>query len=379
MAGGTRHRCSGRAGRHRRTVVASSMRLTAAVLALVTCAGPAAAQVVRGAVVDNLSRAPIGSGIVLLVGADGTERARTLTDPSGRYLLRSSVPGEHRLRTLIIGFQPWESPAFPLARGQTVEREIELDLLRVALPPITVEAERTCVVRPGEGEAAAALWDEVKKAVSATTLAAESRRYRFRTRTRERVVDRLNVVQSDTVFPLAPGYRAWPFASLDPELLSRRGFMQSDVGGPVFYGPDAVLLVSDVFLDDHCFRVRGASDNEELGLLFEPVGGRRVPEIEGVLWLDAESTALRRLEWRYRNIPSWARQGQPSGSIEFSQLPDGAWFVRGWTLRAPVAQVYTMRADTSFYGVRIRASEVTEVLDREGRVIATFTPAEPLP
>lgn len=355
------------------------MRLTATALALLAVAGPAAAQVVRGTVVDQFSRAPIASGIVLLLGADGTERDRTLTDATGRFLLRSQVPGEHRLRTLIIGFQPWESQAFSLAMGQTVERAIELDLLRVALPPITVEAERTCVVRPGEGEAAAALWDEVKKAVAATTLAAASRRYRFRTRTREQFVDRLNVVQSDTVFPLAPGYRAWPFASLDPELLSRRGFVQSDVGGPVFYGPDAVLLVSDVFLDDHCFRVRGAEGNAELGLLFEPVGGRRVPEIEGVLWLDAESTALRRLEWRYRNIPSWARQGRPSGSIEFSQLPDGAWFVRGWMLRAPVAQVYAMRADTAFYGVRIRESEVTEVLDREGRVIATFTPVEQEP
>jgi len=355
------------------------LRLAAAVLAVLVWAGPAAAQVVRGTVVDRLSRAPIASGIVVLLGADGTERDRVLTDATGRFLVRSPVPGEHRLRTLIIGVQPWEAAVVPIATGQSVERDIELDLLRVALPPITIEAERTCVVRPGEGEATAALWDEVKKAVSATTLAAESRRYRFRTRTRERFVDRLGVTQSDTVFPLAPGYRAWPFASLEPELLSRRGFVQTDVGGPIFYGPDAVLLVSDVFLDDHCFRVRRTEAEVELGLLFEPVGGRRVPEIEGVLWLDAESTALRRLEWRYRNIPSWARQGQPAGSIEFSQLPDGAWFVRGWTLRAPVAQVYAMQADTAFYGVRIRASEVTEVLDREGRVIATYTPVEQVP
>lgn len=379
MAGGARHRCAGRTERSGNAVGSVVLRLAAVALVLLVPGGPVAAQVVRGAVVDKFSREPVVSGIVVLLGDDGAELDRVLTDATGRFLLRSRVAGEHRLRTLIIGFQPWESQAFALAAGQTVQRDVELELLRVALPPITVEAERTCVTRPGEGELAAALWEEVKKAVSATTLAAESRRYRFRTRTREQFVDRVGVTQTDTVFPLAPGYRAWPFASLDPELLSRRGFVQQDVGGPVFYGPDAVLLVSDIFLDDHCFRVRRRDNDQELGLLFEPVGGRRVPEIEGVLWLDRESTALRRLEWRYRNIPPWARQGQPSGSIEFSQLPDGAWFVRGWTLRAPVAQVFQMRADTSFYGVRIRNSQVTEVLNREGRVIVTFTPVEDRP
>jgi hypothetical protein len=215
--------------------------------------------------------------------------------------------------------------------------------------------------------------------MSATTLAAQSRRYRFRTQSRERFVDRYGVTQTDTVFPMSPGYQAWPFGSLDPEQLSRSGFVQNDLGGPVFYGPDAALLVSDVFLDDHCFRVRRENGRDELGLLFEPVGGRNVPEIVGVLWLDSASVALRRLEWKYTNLAIWSRQGQPAGSIEFSQLPDGAWFVRRWMLRAPVAQVFTMRSDTTYYGVRIREAAVTEVLDRSGRLIVNFEETDSIP
>jgi hypothetical protein len=78
------------------------------------------------------------------------------------------------------------------------------------------------------------------------------------------------------------------------------------------------------------------------------------------------------MEWTYRNIPPWARQGRPSGSIVFAQLPDGAWFIQRWTLRAPVAQVFAMRADTAYYGVKIRESEVIEVSNRSGRLLARF-------
>jgi hypothetical protein len=346
-----------------------------AVVAGLTWGGNATAQVVRGVVSDKYSREPITSGIVALVESGGDEVDRTLTDAAGRFLLRADGPGEFLLRTLIIGFQRWESPPFRLDVGESLHHDIDLELLRVALPPITVEAERTCVVRPEEGAAAATLWEEVKKAVSATALAAGSRRYRFRTRTSERFLDRYGVTRTDTVFPLAPGYSAWPFGSLAPELLSERGFVQDDLGGPVFYGPDAVLLVSDVFLNDHCFRVQREDRRAELGLLFEPVSDRHVPEIAGVLWLDSATAALRRMEWRYRNIPNWSRQGEPSGSMVFSQLPDGAWYVRRWRIRAPVAEVFPMRADTTYYGVRIRESTVIEVLDASGRVLASFAEA----
>lgn len=331
-----------------------------------------AAQVVRGSLADAISGRPVPAGIVALVDSAGVERARTLTDATGSFVIRAPAPGIFRLRTLIVGFEGWESEPFSLARAQSVERRIELTLFRVELPELTVEAEQTCVVRPEEGLAAAALWDEVKKALATTRLSMERRDYRFRTRTSERQLDPYGVVRTDTSY-VAPGYTSWPFASLPAERLSLSGFVQDARGGPVFYGPDAEVLVSDVFLDDHCFRVTFDEDSRRyVGLAFEPVRGREVAEIEGVLWLDSSSVVLRRLEWSYRNISRWARAGRPGGFVEFASLPDGSWFIRRWMLRAPVAHVFAGRPDTLLYGVKVRESEVLDVVDRRGQPIFRY-------
>lgn len=337
------------------------------------------AQLVRGELIDSVLGTPVSSAIVTLVDPAGAEHARTLTDAMGRFQARAPSTGEFRLRVRIVGFDAWESEPLALALGQTEVRRIPLMLARVKLPAFTVEAERTCVVRPEEGAAAAALWEEVKKALAATELTMESRQFRFRSLSAERELDRRGTVVRDTTYP-SLGYSTWPFAALDPVLLSELGFVQGTVGGPTFYGPDAQVLVSDAFLDDHCFRVLAASGRAgRLGLAFEPVAGRDGPEVGGVLWLDSATVTLQTLEWEYRNLARWAREGRPGGEVHFAQLPTGAWFIRRWMLRAPIAQVYLARADTAFYGVKIRQEEVIEVLGADGKPLAGFERSREIP
>lgn len=350
-----------------------------AVLAWVTPLTAAQAQLVRGELIDSVLGGPVAAAIVTLVDASGAEHARSLTDALGQFRIRAPSAGEFRLRVRIVGFDAWESEPLPLAVGQTVVRRIPLMLVRVKLPAFTVEAQRTCVVRPEEGAAAAALWEEVKTALAATELTMASRQYRFRNLRAERELDRWGMVVRDTTFP-SLGYSTWPFAALDPVLLSELGFVQGTVGGPTFYGPDAQVLVSDAFLDDHCFRVLVGSDRAgRIGLAFEPVARRDVPEVGGVLWLDSATVTLRTLEWEYRNVSRWAREGKPGGEVHFAQLPTGAWFIRRWMLRAPIAQVHLARADTAFYGVKIRQEEVIEVLSADGKPIVGFERSREVP
>jgi len=358
----------------RRTIAAH-----VAALAWATPLTVAQAQVVRGELIDSVLGSPVAAAIVTLVDPSGAEYARSLTDALGRFRARAPSAGEFRLRVRIVGFGAWESEPFTLALGQTVVRRIPLMLVRVKLPAFTVEAQRTCGVRPEEGAAAAALWEEVKTALAATELTMASRQYRFRSLSAERELDRRGVVVRDTTFP-SLGYSTWPFAALDPVLLSERGFVQRSVGGPTFYGPDAQVLVSDAFLDDHCFRIHIDADRTgRIGLAFEPVAGRGVPEGGGVRWLDSASVTLRTLEWEYRNLSRWAREGRPGGEVHFAQLPTGAWFIRRWMLSAPIAQVYLARADTAFYGVKIRQEEVIEVLSADGKPIVGFERSREVP
>ena len=330
------------------------------------------AQLVRGELVDSVAGRPIAAAVVTLVDVNGTEHARTLTDAMGQFRVLAQSAGAFRLRVRIVGFDAWDSEPLRLSAGQTEVRRIPLMLVRVKLPAVTVEAERTCVVRPDEGGAAASLWDEVKKALAATELTMTGRQFRFRSVAVERELDRLGSAVRDTTYP-SLGFSTWPFAALDPELLSDRGFVQGDAGGPVFYGPDAQVLVSDAFLDDHCFRVLAPSEgNGWIGLAFEPVAGRDVPEVDGVLWIDSATVALQSLTWAYRNLSRWAREGRPGGEVHFAQLPTGAWYIRRWMLRAPIAQVYVGRPDTAFYGVKWRQEEVVEVFTADGKPIVRF-------
>lgn len=133
-----------------------------------------------------------------------------------------------------------------------------------------------------------------------------------------------------------------PYRSLAAGSLAQTGYVRPAPENTWEYrAPDAEVLMSDSFLDTHCFQVVPAPADEPgmVGLGLEPVPGREVPDIEGVLWLDAESGALERLDFRYVNLPfeqgrDWDQIG---GRVEFERLETGLWIVRRWYIRMPLA------------------------------------------
>ena len=85
-----------------------------------------------------------------------------------------------------------------------------------------------------------------------------------------------------------------PFESRPAEDLIENGFVQRDGRDFLYYAPDASVLLSDAFLDTHCFKMV-ASRNEEglVGLGFEPTGDEKsVPDIQGTMWLHPETAEL---------------------------------------------------------------------------------------
>lgn len=169
-----------------------------------------------------------------------------------------------------------------------------------------------------------------------------------------------------------------PFASIPAERLSAGGYVQTTPEGMFYYSPDAEVLLSDAFLDDHCFRtVDGRGDDAGLiGLAFEPIRGREVPEVRGVLWLDRHSAELRFLEYNYTGLPlPWSVPTDDlGGRVEFERLPSGTWIVRRWWIRMPMLQTTGGRLDnraaagafpprtTVLAGLREEGGEVAEVV-----------------
>ena len=330
-------------------------------LLLCAFAAPAlTAQTLRGDLVGAVSGQPVGYALLLLVDSTGRERVRTLSDGSGQFVLAAPSPGTYRVRVLRIGYQSFESPTMVLDAGER-RYHAALPDVAIALPAVTVEAEKRCRVRPGEGEPVAALLEQSQTVLGVTELAIERRLFRFRSAVRDRMLGvdlRITRERGDT----SNGFSAWPFGSLPPDSLVRNGFVQEGPNGPTYYSPDASVFFSDAFLDTHCFSVEThPTDSTVVGLRFEPVRKRKVPDVLGVLWLDRASRELRRLEYRYTGLEDWAPARLVGGWIEFRRLPNGAPLIVAWQIRAPVP--------SSNDGKR----KLFGFMEREGRVINVFT------
>jgi hypothetical protein len=174
-----------------------------------------------------------------------------------------------------------------------------------------------------------------------------------------------------------------PFASPPAADLSAHGWIQKTDSATLYYGPDATVLVSDEFLDDHCMRLaedaRAAGDSL-LGVAFEPVGGRRQPDVRGVVWVDRRTAELRRVEYTYTDLPASVSHRLLGGSVEYAHLPDGPWIVRRWSIRMPQvelhegartlpgrqADVYTAYADARLFAIREDGGEVLSTTARGG-------------
>lgn len=365
-------------------------RLRSGVIALTLWVGGAAglgAQVVRGTVVEEESRRKVAGALVQLLAAGDSIRASAVTGENARFVLSQVSPGTYRLRMLRIGYRAWTSEPITLAAGQVVDDTIAIPAVPVVLDEITVEANSPCRGSPEEDRRMALLWDEARKSLRLSDASAGDL-LSFRTQRSRWFVDPYAHISDKRAWEAFDEGR-WPITSLAPESLAVAGFVQAQdtTLGPVYYGPDAAVFFSDGFLRTHCFRLVAppADAPGMLGLGFEPVKGRAVPDIEGVLWLDRKTSALHRMEYRYTGLWSWVPPGRAGGSIEFALLSTGQLVLTGWELRAPMAstQPYAptdRRRDEStrpffggqkvlLHGFKVEVGSVQEVLGPDQRVL----------
>ena len=307
--------------------------LTLSVLA----ASDLAAQAVRGRLIDASSAEPVAGALIVMVDASGAEVASTVTSARGTYHLRAPGAGVFELRAERIGFQNSLSGEITLLAGETVTRELTASSSAIVLPVLAVESESECRVRPEVGEATYVLWEEARKALQVTEKTAAA--YRFDAVTYQRHVNLWGeaLEQGDMQFVSYAGRHPWRSVPIDE--LDEHGYAREAEEGTYFYGPDAEVLLSDQFLDAHCFRYRTGEDDVVVGLAFEPVRERtdRV-DVQGVLWLDRETSMLRTLEFSYTGIEPPRHLGTgpgPYGQMVFDQLPAGGWIVREWWIRTP--------------------------------------------
>lgn len=325
----------------------------------------ATAQPVLGVVVEEGTGMPVMGAMVMLF-TDGGERVdRMLTNVAGRFALDARAAGQHYLTVERIGYATRTTDRFTTG-VEDLYLTIDVPIEPVALTGLDVESGRRCEVRPEEGRVTARVWDEVRKALTAEAWTREAALYRYTLERFSRALDRdgENVLADTTRITTN---REAAFESARIERLAAEGFVQAEGdSATTYHAPDAGALISDVFLDTHCMGVRD-SDDGRIGLTFEPIPERRVPDIAGVLWVDATTGELDRLEYGYRNLIRSSEIGDPGGEVSFVRLPNGAWIVRDWRIRMPRLEL--VLGVIRRYGYRDEGGVTRVVTDNRGRPV----------
>ena len=309
--------------------------LLAALLALLP--GVASAQTVLVRVLEGNGR-PVFGALAYLHRADGSLFRNSLTDERGQAIFVDVETGSYTLLVEMIGLATAETELFAVGAGATVTREVRMESSAILLEGIQVEAEGgRCRVRPEEGLSVARVWDEARKALSAAAFTDGASVYRYRTLRYVRDLDRDTRAIRDERTERSSGYLRTPFESRPADDLLENGFVQATSEGDMYYAPDAQVLLSDAFLDAHCFGLEtgGAEAQGLVGLSFEPVGRKRVPDIAGTLWLDPNTAELRWLDYRYQNLDADLTSPHVGGRVAFQRLPNGTWIVPEWRIRMP--------------------------------------------
>jgi carboxypeptidase family protein len=280
---------------------------------------------------------PLPGVIVVAKNARGAAM-RALTGTRGEFAVRVSSPGQYNLEVLRIGFRPTRGPSVTVGVDDVEGIHIVFSAQPVNLAAIDVRDRSTCRVAADTGLIVTRVWEEARKAMlttqlntSETPLFAEWIEYDRTLDSTARLVREQRV--HTTRNPTTHAFRSRP-----AEVLDSTGYVVADSSGITYYAPDAAVLLSDSFAAGHCFRLEasGGPESGVIGIAFQPARERRdVRDIEGTLWLDRASAELRRLEFRYTNLPEVTRSAGAGGIVEFVRLADGNWIISRWSARMP--------------------------------------------
>lgn len=299
--------------------------------------------VVNGTVVQRDGTTPASSVIVLLLSEQrDSVLARTTTGGNGGFLLRAATTRPVWIELLRLGQRPQFDGPHRLAESTDAPVRITLTDAPVQLATVAVSDKNACTVRPDSGLLVAQLYEEARKTLLASSIAADaaniSARFSTFTRTEDVRGRQLAPIERITI----ERETSRPFTSLSPDSLARSGYVSALDDGTIYRAPDANVLLSESFVRTHCFRlVNGTHDRADfVGVGFEPVrtkdrSSKNRVDIRGVMWLHRAQHVLESVEFGYEPLAAELTRARVGGTVEFAQTPSALWFVKRWELRMP--------------------------------------------
>lgn len=340
-----------------------SRRRSLTLLSLLLAVRTAGAQRVRGVVVDGASQPVPGVAVMLVDETTSRVAGRALSTDSGTFRLGPVTPGAYHLSTLRIGYAPTNGPSFAVpASGETTQR-IVVSGVQIRLDTVRVVGRGVCGTQRDSAAATFAVWDQARAALTATQLTGGGRALVANTVRYERELDEdERTVRGQSVLVRVDS-ASEPWRSLSPDALHRAGYVTTVPGdSTIFTAPDIETLLSEVFAEDHCFRLQASPDATRVGIAFEPIPARdRIAEVRGTLWLDRRTSELREMEYAYANLRPAIVAEIAGGSMQFARAGNAGWIISGWSIRMPVLTASSTGFESRRVGVAAPEPRLTGV------------------
>jgi hypothetical protein len=344
--------------------------LSGLLLGLTLAATRLSAQAAAVLVRDGAAGPPVAGAIVRLLRGD-TVVVQGLTSEAGRVTLGAPAAGRYALQVSRIGYAVSARTPVELAAGETRSIELAVTSARIMLPELIVEARTPCGKVTFQGALAATLWEQIRQALAATSLS-ERRGLTLNWRSVDRSLSASGAIREEQIsYPHLSGSR--PFVPAPAAQLAEYGYVRADGDSVVYSAPDAELLLSDPFVENHCFGVRRGekSDSLNVGLSFVPLKTRKVADIRGVLWVDRRTLELRALEFQYASSVQSVLESNAGGRMEFDRLPSGAWYIRSWFIRMPeIVRTTTGNSSHDVVVGNLEHGGISEPLEAPRRAVA---------
>jgi hypothetical protein len=285
--------------------------------------------------VRDAAGAPLLGVFVALNDSTGAQRNAGLSGADGSFILRAPYNGRFTVRAELIGHKTVTQSVVAPAGDLT----LVLDLAPIALEALQVGKDTQCTRETAVAQQTARLWEEVRKALRVASWNEKQNGAGFSTRSYQRRLEpnTLKIIaESNSI----GRHSERPFQAVSLDTLAKYGFARNVGDSVSYFGPDADVLLSDLFVNTHCFGVRFGHHETAgmIGLTFKPMKGDRPIEVNGTLWLDPRTSELKYIEYYFTPLPMGFSNDNLKGRTNFARLQNGAWIVSSWYMRLPVPQ-----------------------------------------
>jgi hypothetical protein len=305
----------------------------AAGVVLVTCT--LRAQTVRGHLEADVTKERLSGGVVVAVDAAGHDAAPSaITNANGEFALRFLSPGRYTVSVRRLGYRPVQLSVGASASDTTIT--VRMSPVPTRLLAVATKSRGQCRLQPGSDSTIWSMWSAAELAMLNARVASGTGEYQFGAEFFTRTYDIASAKLTEVSLQDTAIVGGRPWASLPADSLAHNGFVSATENHMTFVGPDLDALLSQSFLDNHCFSVhpQAPEDSGLVGLDFAPEPRPRHIDIRGTFWLDPGTSELRALTYYYDELPY--SRSDAGGRIEFVHVSTGAWVMTHWSIRAPL-------------------------------------------